>query len=215
MGQTPSEDSEDWGLGTADGKPPSEDSEEWGPWTGASHSQSSAWSNQPPTPPPPPRRHDVNTEGDERPKRSRPKRQPGAKRRGQPRVGRRPNPWPYATAIGSLPVAKGFSMCQANEEVTNVLAFSFLVVMLFFVLVLVWLCKRRATTKKDKVKPKVGQHKVKLPPMVYFSTTAVARHRSFHALDSCHAVKRANSFCSATACKFCVDSSVFESASLD
>ena len=106
-------------------------------------------------------------------------------------------------------------MCQENEDVTNVFALSFLVAMLILILELGWLCMRWMTVKKEKVKPKPRQHKVSLPPMVYFSTTAVARHRSFHADSNCHALKRCQSFCCASACKFCVDSSAFEVVSLD
>ena len=49
------------------------------------------------------------------------------------------------------------------------------------------------------------ESQVELPPVVYFSATAVGNQRSFHASKECDALKRVPKVCHAVACKICAD----------
>ncbi len=104
-----------------------------------------------------------------------------------------------------------------SEGAVDFLAIALLGVIVCLVLYIIWLRiglkkdtkkdtkKVKTDTKKADTKKKVDTSQAKLPPVVYFSTTAVGNQRSFHASETCRALKRVPSVCHAVACKVCVD----------
>ena len=103
-------------------------------------------------------------------------------------------------------------MCRASEPVTNLLALAMLLSLVFFVMYVIY---QKHTSTIRTAKKKSDEQPVKLPVMIYFTSTAVARNRCFHTSEKCNGLRRASSVCSATACKLCVDQSTSASSSLD
>jgi hypothetical protein len=136
-------------------------------------------------------------------------------------------------------------MCQVNEDATNLLAIAMLGLLLILVLYVIWVCKCRTvkrhgliaenTSESTEVQEaksalrrarrqatSLAEHLmtndepvVKVPKMIYFSYTAVARPRCFHSSETCSGLRRASSVCSAAACKLCVDKGTSASSSVD
>ena len=134
----------------------------------------------------------------EKKKRNRGKRKPHTKRRGAPRIGRR---WRHAT----LPVgASAVNLCKTSEQATNVLALVMLVLLAAFLMYAFY--KRARPAQHKPQKSKVDKQLVgKSPQVIYFSSKATAASRCFHMSETCSALRRVSTVCSATACKLCVD----------
>ena len=149
-------------------------------------------------------------EAKEKKKSSRGRRKPGTKRRGAPRIGRR---WRPAT----LPVgASAVNLCQTSEQATNVLALVMLVLLAAFLMYAFY--KRALPAQHKPQKSKVDKQRPvgKSPQVIYFSSKATASSRCFHMSETCSALRRVSTVCSANACKLCVDQDTCVSvASLD
>jgi hypothetical protein len=159
----------------------------------------------------------------------RPARKAGAKRRGVQRPDRRTVQ--AGVALGKTPVGQAFSqglcLCQSSEITPSFIIIVLLGVIAILMLYILYLsvCKRAkpAAVVKPIAGPKavakappvavasssissdVQVRRTKLPQMVYFCSSAVHRPRSFHVCETCPALKRVQSFCTAVACKNCVD----------
>ena len=98
------------------------------------------------------------------------------------------------------------SLCQVSEPITNVLAYGMLIVLLIAVIAFVASRVRVRHSTITPVPVAVSNRRTseKLPSIVYFSTSAVARKRCFHASEACHSLSKVANVCSASACKICV-----------
>jgi hypothetical protein len=158
-------------------------------------------------------------------RRTRPARKAGAKRRGVPRPDRRIVQG--GIAVGKSTVAHAFSqglcLCQSSEITPSFFLMFLMGIIAILVLYILYLriCKRIkpvtmakavATTNAVTTASSTSEEQVrwtklpaKLPQMIYFSANAAQRPRSYHSCETCPALQRVQSVCTAIACKNCVD----------
>jgi hypothetical protein len=128
--------------------------------------------------------------------------------------------WSRTAVQGVVFAAQGkgssaVSLCQVSEPITNGLAYGMLIVLLIAVIAFVASRARVCHSTLTPVPAAVSHRRTseKLPSIVYFSTSAVARKRCFHASEACHSLSKVANVCSASACKICVKPTLDETLS--